>query len=108
MNPISWQSHKIKRVIKSMLASETLALLEGMENAFSISMLFGKSLNNDHQKTIPIKCLVDNSDLVEAIKSTKLVADKRLGIEIVSIKEMLDKGEICSITWPKSNNHIAI
>ena len=70
-------------------------------------MLFGKSLNNDLRKTIPIKCLVDNSDLVEAIKSTKLVVDKRLGIEIVSIKEMLDKGEIYSITWLKSNNHIA-
>ena len=105
MNPISWQSRKIKRIVKSMLASETLALLEGMDNAFSISMLLGELLRNN-QKTIPIKCFVDNSDLVEAIKSTKLVADKRLRIEIVSIKEMLDEGEICSITWLKSNDQI--
>ena len=64
-------------------------------------------LNNDHQKTIPIKCFVRNSDLVEVIKSTKLVADKRLTIEIADIKEMLDKREICSITWLKSNDQIA-
>ena len=52
-------------------------------------MFLGELLDNDHQKTIPIKCFVNNSDLVEAIKSTKLVADKRLRIGIASIKEML-------------------
>ena len=81
MNPILWQSHKIKRVVKSMLASETLALSEGIDS---------KLLNNDHQKTISIKCFIDNSDLVKAIKSTKLVAGKRLRVEIASIKEILD------------------
>ena len=65
-----------------MLARETLALSEEMDNAFSISMLLGELLNNHHQKTIPLKCFVDHSDLVEAIKSTKLVA------EIASIKEI--------------------
>ena len=61
-----------------MSASERLALSEGTDNAFRISMLLSELLNNDHQMTIPIKCFVDNSDLVEPIKSTKLVADKRL------------------------------
>ena len=45
---------------ESMLASETRALSEGIDNAFGISMLLGKLLNNDYQKTIPIKCFVDN------------------------------------------------
>ena len=66
-------------------------------------MLWDELLNNDRQKTIPIKCFVDNS---EAIKSTKLVADKRLRIEIASIKEMTDKGEMCTITWLCHNDHI--
>ena len=70
MNPISCQSHKIKSVVKSMLASETLALSEGVDHIFNISVLLGELLNNDHQKTIPMKCFVDNSDLVEVIKST--------------------------------------
>jgi len=107
MNPISWQSRKLKRVVKSTLASETLALSEGIDNAFNTSMLFAELLNNNHQKTFPIQCFVDNKDLVEAIKSTKLVADKRLRIEIARIKEMLDKEEICSITWIKSSDQIA-
>ena len=64
------------------LANETLALFEGIDNAFSISMLLCELLNNDQQKTIPIKCFVDNSDLVEEIKSTKPVTDKRLRTEI--------------------------
>lgn len=70
-------------------------------------MLLGELLNNNHQKIIPIKCFVDNSDLVKAIKSSELVREKRLRIEIASIKEMSDKGEICSITWVKSNDQIA-
>ena len=60
------------------------------------------------KKTIPIKCFVDNSDLIEKIKSTKLVAEKRLRIEIASIKKMLDKGEICSLTCQKFNDQIAV
>ena len=59
MNPVLWQSCKIKRVVKSTLANETLALSEGIDNTFSILMLFGKLLNNDHQMTIPIKCFLD-------------------------------------------------
>ena len=86
-----------------MLASETLALSEEIDNAFSISMLSGKLLNNGHRKR---KCFGDNSDLVEVIKSTKLVVDKRLRIEIASIKEMFDKGEICLVIWLKSNDQI--
>ena len=60
MNPISWQSCKMKTVVKSTLASETLALSEGI----SVPMLLGELLNNDHQMTIPIKCFVDNSKLI--------------------------------------------
>ena len=53
------------------------------------------------------KCFVGNSHLVEVIKSIKLVADKRLKIEIANIKEMLNKEEICSVTWLMSNDQIA-
>ena len=65
-------------------------------------------LGDNHQKTAPLKCFVDNNDLVEAIKLSKLMADKTLRIELASIKEMLDKGEICSVTWLKSNDQIAV
>ena len=54
MNPVSWLSGKMKREVKSMLASETLALSEGIDNAFSISMVLNELLNDDHQKTIPV------------------------------------------------------
>ena len=41
--------------------------------------------------------MVWNSFCYKAIKSTKLVADKRLRIVIASIKEILDKREIYSV-----------
>ena len=107
VNPIAWQSRKLRRVTKSTLASETLALSDGVDSAFSIAMLFGEMLYNDSSKTIPITCYVDNADLVEALKSQKSVTDKRLRIEIASMKQMLDRKELKAVQWVGSKDQIA-
>ena len=107
INPITWQSRRLKRVTKSTLASETLALSEGIDHAYSIAMLFGEMLNNDCNKTIPIRCYVDNGDLVESVKSSKSVQDKRLRIEVASIKQMLERKEITSVQWVGTKDQIA-
>ena len=39
--PVIWQSKKIKRIVKSTIAAETLALVEGSENCFFLRHLMG-------------------------------------------------------------------
>ena len=45
--PIQWQSKKVKRVVKSTMAAECLALLDGVENAYYFKTMFQELLNID-------------------------------------------------------------
>ena len=40
--PISWCSNKIKRIVKSTIAAEALALINGLDNAFYIGCLLSE------------------------------------------------------------------
>ena len=83
-NLISWQSKRVKRVAKSSLIAETLALSEGVDNAYYISTFFAEIIegNIDNHK-LPIEAYVDNKSLIDALKSTKFFTDKRLRIDYV-------------------------
>ena len=105
-NIISWKSSKLRRVVKSTLSSETLALSEAVDNGHLTSVLLGELLYNA-EKAPKMICYVDNGDLVEALKSSKQVSDKRLRIEIAYIKEMKERGEIYEVRWVPSDRQIA-
>ena len=102
-SPLAWHANKIKRVVRSTLAAESLALLEGLEEALYLrSVLMEIHIST----TIPIVGFVDNKSLVEAIYSTKLVNDKRLRIDIGAIKEML-KSDIEQVKWLPGSSQLA-
>ena len=102
--PIHWQSRKIRRVVKSTLAAETLALADCVDEAIHITGLISEILNIPMLK---IYCYVDNRSLVDALKSSKPVDGKRLRIEMAVIKEMISKHEIESVTWIPTSSMIA-
>ena len=58
--PISWHSTKVKRVVKSTLAAETLALVDGADNAVLLSKLLAEFIHNDKDHNIRIECRTDN------------------------------------------------
>ena len=62
-NICSWQSKKVRRVVKSTLAAETLALLDGAEASILLSTVMAEILNLGENKPI-VKCFVDNRSLV--------------------------------------------
>ena len=104
--PLSWHAGKVKRVVRSTLAAETLALSEGIENAFYLKGIF-KAMLGTALSDLPVRAIVDNKSLVEAAHSTKLVDDKRLRIDIGSIKECLDRNQLSSLTWCPGEAQIA-
>ena len=77
-NTLKWQSKKISRVIKSTLAAETLALLEGAENAYFVKQLMVGILGLGKVADIGIHCLTDNKSLVDSVNSTNTLTDYRL------------------------------
>ena len=95
---LAWKSRKLKRVVKSTLTGETLALQQVIEAAIMIKTMFLEILNVDaHNQILPIKCVNESNSLHDAVYSTKTLTEKRLKIELCGIQESLDKQEIHSV-----------
>ena len=80
-NICSWQSRKVRRVVKSTLAAETLALLDGAEASILLAAMISELLNLQGHRPI-VKCFVDNRSLVDAVYSTKVIEDRLLRINM--------------------------
>ena len=104
--PIAWKSTKVKRVVKSTLAAETLAFVEGCDVAFLMAKLIAEIVNNDRNSTLPITCKTDNKSLFDAANTCKTISDIRLRVEMSIVREMLDRGEI-KLSWIKSTDQLA-
>lgn len=106
--PLSWRSGKIRRVVRSTLAAEALSMADGLDSAYCLGYLLSEVVFNKPKKNkIPIEVCTDNKSLFENIYSTKAVSEKRLRVEIGSIKEMLNKGELSSVKWIESRAQIS-
>ena len=101
--PIQWQSRKIRRVVKSTLAAEALALLEGAEAAVYIGRVFWELT----KKIAPIDCFVDNKSLCDAIYSSNAIEDRRLRIDVAVLRNMLGSKEIRKVSWVPSSEQLA-
>ena len=102
--PIQWQSKRIKRVVKSTLAAECLALEEAVDHAYYMKCIVSDILN----VSIPMHCSVDNQSLVDNLHSSNNVKeDKRLIQDIALLKEMMGKEEIGSVTHVPSKKNLA-
>ena len=101
--PLYWRSFKIKRVVRSTIAAETMALVEAIDNGlYFCSMLFEIT-----GQKLPIDCYVDNKSLCENIHSTKSVDEKRLRLDIAAIREFLDNNSIRAVHWVPTSRQIS-
>ncbi|VDH99624.1 Hypothetical predicted protein [Mytilus galloprovincialis] len=108
VNPITWQSKKLRRVVRSTLASEALALADGVDLVISLAALFKELMHNENDLMhTPVDCFVANKDLYHAIYSDKPVGEKRLRVEINAIKQLLQGGELKKVKWIQTNEQIA-
>ena len=100
--PVMWKSFKIKRVVRSSLAAETLACIEGSESAFLIS----KTLSEIYGCQVPIHCITDNKSLFDAAQTTNTLADPRLKVDMAVVRQMVDRKEIV-LHWKVSAEQLA-
>jgi len=100
---LTWSCNKIRRVVKSTSAAESLALLEGLEDAIYIQTILKELL----QQQIPIDANIDSKNLHNVIHSTKPVTEKRLRIDVAAIKQMVEKKEVNQVKWVPTQLQIA-
>ena len=101
--PLCWSSRKIRRVVKSTLAAETLSLIDASEHCYLIQQICKELYDVD----IDIICITDNRSLRDAAYSTRSIEDKRLTVDICSIRDKLNKKEIKEIRWVTNECQIA-
>lgn len=104
--PLYWESKKIKIVVKSILAAETLAATEAKDAAFYIGNLLSQVIFNTDKNVVPIELIVDNHSMYDNVHSTKNVSEKRLRIDLAILKEMINRQEL-KIKWIESKYQLA-
>ena len=104
--PVAWQSKRVRRVVKSTLAAETLAALDAAQAGVYIGTLLAEMLNIP-VTAFPVKCYVDNRSLVEALYSTKAVDDKHLRINMAVLRDMLSTRSLSTVSWVRTSHQLA-
>ena len=88
--PLARESKKICKVVKSTLAAETLVVSDAVDVSYYLGRMLSEILFTiSNKNVIPIVIYVDNYSIFENIKSTKNVTEKRLRIDIASLKELI-------------------
>lgn len=100
---LDWKGNKIKRVARSTLAAEALALQDGLEAVLVLRKMIKEILPRSN---IPIVARVDCRSLVEAIHSTHSVNEKLLRINIASIKQLVVEESI-TVSWIQHDLQLA-
>ena len=58
-------------------------------------------------RPLPIRILTDNESLVNAAYSTTSVEEKRLRIDVASLREMIHSKSIYDVKWVPTNKQLA-
>ena len=106
-SPISWQSKKIRPVVKSTLAAETLALQEGAENCYILQSIIDEVYQLQPEESVQVRCLTDNQSLCDTLYSTKIISDKILKVDIYMIHKMIENKEISQVAWTDTKKQLA-
>ena len=78
-----WQSKRLKCVVKSAMAAETLIQVEAAEAGFWISNIITEIYNLTQH--VPVECRTDS----DAVHSIRAITDKQLRIDIALLQKML-------------------
>ena len=103
--PISWQSRRIRRVVKSTIAAECLAAIEAAESTY----LLAKTLEDIFGNKSVIQTIIcsDNRGLCDSVYATTSVEDKRLFIDICVLRDMIQNEEINDFRWVSTDFQVS-
>ena len=100
-NIIHYGSQKCRRVTRSVMAAEVLALVHGFDTAFVVKHTFFELLGRDP----PIDVYVDSRTTFNCVAKNAATLEKRLQIDVAALRESHSLGEIHRLGWiPGSTN----
>ena len=85
------------------MTAETLAASDAVDNAFMVKRMMEEVLNTE----LPaIQVATDSKSLFDCLKTSNVIADKRLMIDMAAMREMTDRGEI-TVKWVQTEDQLA-
>lgn len=105
LSPISWESKKLRRVVKNAMAAETLEQVEAFETCYWIGNITKEILGL--KESPPISCYTDSHQLYDSVYTIRPIKDKRLRIDRAILQEMLERGDIKKLQWIPKEKQIA-
>ena len=103
---ISWKGRKLRRIVTSSTAAETLALNEVLSEIIFVKALLSEMVGSEADG-IPVNLYTDSKNVIKSVNSTSMVDDPRLRTEIACLKESLEKGEVTSLIHVLSASMLA-
>ena len=102
--PITWRSTRIKKVVRSTLAAETIALADGCDAAYSVKSLiceiFGISEN------LATHIYTDNESLYNTANTCRRIEDRVVRVDLSAIRQQISENKII-LHWIDSKNQLA-
>ena len=101
---VEWKSQKLKRITRSTLASETLALSDAIDSAVFVRTLWCELFNEN----LYLHVYSDSKSLVQASHSHKSgIAEKMLLVNLAAIRQYISNGTIASFRHIPSKLNLA-
>lgn len=97
-NVLHFSSYKSRRVVRSVLGSETYAFTDGMDFA----LILKKDIEDMIQKKIGIRIFTDSKSLFDAITKNSVTTEKSLMIDVQAMREAYERMEVSDLAWIKS------
>ena len=98
-NLVHWSSTKCKRVTRSVLASEIYAMVHGVDMGIAIGSTVNMIATKLGIPKIPIIVCTDSFSLYECLVKLGTTKEKRLMIDIMSLRQSYEQRELFEIRW---------
>ena len=95
---LTWQSKKIKRLVKSSLSGESWAMIEAVESAELLNAMIQEITR---VKDIPVICMTDCNSLYNELHTSNTIEDKGLRVPIGGLRRKVKNKEFIVKWIPK-------
>ena len=102
-NILHWSSIKCKRVTRSVLASELYGLVHG----FDIGVAVKTTIDLIMQMELPLVLCTDSKSLYDCLVRLGTTQEKRLMIDVMSLRQAYERREIAEVKWVKGSTNPA-
>ena len=103
---LSWKARKLRRIVTSSTAAETLASNEAVSEVIFLKALLGEIFGSCITE-IPVNLYTDSKNVLKTVHSTSMADDPRLRTEIACLKESIEKKEVTSLILLPSEKMLA-